>query len=45
MAEEGMIDLLGTDLHHERHLAALQDLKLTKSLAKGLDSAKLKQLR
>ena len=45
MAELGMIDLLGTDLHHERHLAALQELKLTKSLAKALDSAKLKHLK
>jgi tyrosine-protein phosphatase YwqE len=45
MAEQGMIDLLGTDLHHERHLAALQDLKLTKSLAKALESAKEKHLR
>lgn len=45
MAEQGMIDLLGTDLHHERHLAALQDLKLTKSLSKALESAKEKHLR
>jgi tyrosine-protein phosphatase YwqE len=45
MAEQGMIDLLGTDLHHERHLAALQDLKLTKSLAKALERAKEKHLR
>lgn len=43
MADQGMIDLLGTDLHHERHLAALQDLKLTKWLGKALDHAKLKQ--
>lgn len=36
LAKEGMIDLLGTDLHHERHLDALRQLKLTKSLASVL---------
>ena len=32
MAKYGMIDLLGTDLHHERHLEALRELKLTPAL-------------
>jgi protein-tyrosine phosphatase len=44
MAENNMIDLLGTDLHHERHLSALRDLKLTKSLVKALDGATNQQL-
>ena len=33
LSRKGWIDLLGTDLHHERHLQALQDLQLTPSLA------------
>jgi len=37
MAEKGMVDLLGSDLHHERHLEALRNLKLTKALAKVMD--------
>jgi protein-tyrosine phosphatase len=37
MAENGMIDLLGTDLHHDRHLAALRELKMSKSLGKALE--------
>ena len=37
MAEKGMVDLLGSDLHHERHLDALRQLKLTKALAKVMD--------
>ena len=37
MAEKGMVDLLGSDLHHERHLDALRQLKLTKALAKVMN--------
>ncbi len=37
MAEKGMVDLLGSDLHHERHLEALRNLKLTKALTKVMD--------
>jgi len=37
MAEKGMVDLLGSDLHHERHLDALRQLKLTKALSKVMD--------
>ena len=32
LAKNGMIDLFGTDLHHERHLHALQQLEFTKPL-------------
>lgn len=38
LAEKGFTTLLGTDLHHERHLLALQDLKMTKGLRKVLDA-------
>lgn len=34
MAGKGMVDLLGTDIHHERHLEALKHLKLTPALGK-----------
>ena len=37
MADKGMVDLLGSDLHHERHLDALRHLKLSKALAKVMD--------
>lgn len=37
MAKYGMIDLLGTDLHHERHLNALRDLRFTRALQQVLD--------
>jgi tyrosine-protein phosphatase YwqE len=37
MADKGMVDLLGSDLHHERHLEGLRHLKLTKALAKVID--------
>ena len=40
MAEMEMIDMLGTDLHHDRHLAALRELKMTKHLAKALEKVK-----
>ncbi len=41
MSEMDMIDMLGTDLHHDRHLAALQELKMTKSLGKALEKVKM----
>lgn len=37
MAKYGMVDLLGTDLHHERHLTALRSLKFTKALQQVVD--------
>lgn len=37
LAKEGMIDVLGTDLHHERHLEALRQLKLIKALGLVLE--------
>jgi tyrosine-protein phosphatase YwqE len=37
LAGQGLIDLLGTDLHHERHLNQLRELVLTPSLRKLLD--------
>jgi tyrosine-protein phosphatase YwqE len=38
LANQGVIDLFGTDLHHERHLEALQHLKFTKPLQVAVDS-------
>lgn len=38
LVKEGMVDFLGTDLHHERHLENLQMLPFTPSLRKLLDS-------
>jgi protein-tyrosine phosphatase len=38
LATNNMVDLLGTDLHHQRHLEALQQLKLTKGLGLAMDS-------
>ncbi len=40
MAAQKMVDLLGTDLHHERHLEGLQQLKLSKALAQILEQIK-----
>ena len=40
LAEKKMVDLLGTDLHHERHIECLQQLKLSKALAKVLEQVK-----
>ena len=37
LAVNKMVDLLGTDLHHQRHLEALQQLKLTKGLGLAMD--------
>lgn len=38
LADRKWVDFLGTDLHHDRHLAALQQLKLTPALKKVLDN-------
>jgi tyrosine-protein phosphatase YwqE len=40
LASQGMVDLLGTDLHHERHLNGLRELKESKSLVKALEGLK-----
>jgi len=36
LANENLLDLLGTDLHHERHLAHLQELPFTNALQKAV---------
>jgi protein-tyrosine phosphatase len=41
---QGMTDILGTDLHHARHLEALQNLKLTPALKNLLDSLAFKNM-
>lgn len=38
LAKNKMVDLLGTDIHHERHLAALRNLPLTDALGLVLTS-------
>lgn len=38
LVKEGMVDFLGTDLHHDRHLEALQTLPFTTSLRRLMDS-------
>jgi tyrosine-protein phosphatase YwqE len=37
MATNEVVDLLGTDLHHQRHLEALQQLKRSKALGLAMD--------
>ena len=37
LAKENLIDLLGTDMHHERHLKALKDLAAQASFLKKID--------
>jgi protein-tyrosine phosphatase len=37
LVQKGLIDLLGTDMHHEKHLQNLQELSLTPALGKLLD--------
>jgi len=37
LAKEGLIDLLGTDMHHERHLRALKDLATRASFYKTIE--------
>jgi len=41
---QGMTDIVGTDLHHENHLNALRNLKLTPALKNLLDSNSFKSL-
>lgn len=41
LAQKGLLDLLGTDLHHERHLAQLRELPFTPSLRRLLDQGML----
>ncbi len=38
LASQNMVDLLGTDIHHERHLGGLRQLKQTKALGLVLDA-------
>jgi len=42
LLEAGMIDLLGTDLHHSRHLAHLQNFKVSKKVARQLEEINFK---
>jgi len=37
LAHQGLVDLLGTDLHHERHLTNLRELSFTPPLRKLLE--------
>jgi tyrosine-protein phosphatase YwqE len=37
LVKKGLVDLLGTDIHHEKHLHALQALELTPSLSQLLE--------
>lgn len=37
LVKNNLVDFLGTDLHHEKHLQALQELPFTPSLAKLMD--------
>jgi tyrosine-protein phosphatase YwqE len=37
LVDHDLIRLLGTDLHHQRHLQGLKDLQNTKSLRKIMD--------
>lgn len=41
LAERGLVDLLGTDMHHQRHLKHLRELKLTKALKRILETGLL----
>lgn len=38
LVDQGMINLLGTDLHHQRHLEGLQQLSFSKALQKSMDT-------
>jgi len=42
LIKNDMIDFLGTDMHHERHLAALKDLVLRKEFHQLVSTIKLK---
>lgn len=41
LASKEMVDLLGTDLHHQRHLAALRELRFTPALRKLMSGSLL----
>ncbi len=41
LAKKGLVDLLGTDLHHDKHLQALQTLELTPALSQIVDGHRL----
>lgn len=41
LAKKGLVDLLGTDIHHEKHLQALQTLELTPHLSQLIESQRL----
>ncbi|MFZ9662181.1 MAG: tyrosine-protein phosphatase [Chitinophagaceae bacterium] len=41
LVKEGMVDFLGTDLHHERHLENLKLLPYTSSLQRLMDSGRI----
>ncbi len=38
LAKKGFVDLLGTDIHHDKHLLALQSLELTPALSQLIES-------
>jgi protein-tyrosine phosphatase len=42
LLDKGLVDFLGTDLHHDKHLAALQGLQLSPAFQKLFDSGILK---
>lgn len=42
LIKEKMVDLLGTDMHHETHLSALKDLAAKKSFYKLLENVEIK---
>ena len=41
LAKKGLVDLLGTDIHHDKHLQALQSLELTPALSQIIDGQRL----
>ena len=41
LTKKGLVDLLGTDIHHEKHLQALQTLELTPHLSQLIESQRL----
>lgn len=42
LVNHGMVDLLGTDMHHEKHLAALKDLASKKEFYKQFKNIEIK---
>ncbi len=41
LVKNELVDLLGTDIHHDKHLQALQSLELTPALSQLIDSQRL----